>query len=82
MLVKLIKVEITPILGDKRNNAIIWGRFAPDGIFSSNKVSLGMYSTMKNPITEINEIEKYILYNPNGAYIMKSNEQFGITIKK
>lgn len=37
---------------------------------------------MKNPITEINEIEKYILYNPNGAYIMKSNEQFGITIKK
>jgi len=73
-LVNVIKVEVASIFGDKRNKAIIWGRFAPDGIFSSNRVSLGMYSTMEDAIIEINEIEKCILDNPNGVYIMKSNE--------
>lgn len=73
-LVNVIKVKVASISGDKRNKAIIWGRFAPDGIFSSNSVSLGMYSTMEDAITEINEIEKCILSNPNGVYIMKSNE--------
>ena len=73
-LVNVIKVEVASIIEGKKNKAIIWGRFAPDGIFSSNKVSLGMYSTMEDAITEINEIEKCILNNPNGVYIMKSNE--------
>ena len=73
-LVDVIKVEIASIWGDKRNKAIIWGRFAADGIFSSNRVSLGMYSTMEDAIAEIDEIEKYILNNPNGVYTMKSNE--------
>ncbi len=73
-LVNIIKVEISSILGDKRNKIIIWGRFAPDGLFSSNKLSLGMYPTMEDAIAEINEIEKAILANPNGVYNMKSNE--------
>ena len=75
-LVNVIKVEIASIFGDKRNKAIVWGRFAPAGIFSSNRVLLGMYSTMENVIAEIDEIEKCILNNPNGIYTMKSNEQF------
>lgn len=73
-LVNVIKVEIASILGNKRNKVIVWDRFAPDGIFSSNKVSLGMYSTMEDAIAEIDEIEKCILNNPNGVYTMKSNE--------
>lgn len=74
-LVNVIKAEIASIFGDKRNKVIVWGRFAPDGIFSSNRVSLGMYSTMDDAIAEIDEIEKCILNNPNGVYTMKSNEQ-------
>ena len=73
-LVNVIKFEIASIFGDKRNKAIIWGRFAPDGIFSSNRVLLGMYSTTENAIAEIDEIQKCILNNPNGVYIIKSNE--------
>lgn len=70
-LVNVIKVEITSIFGDKRNKAIVWGRFAPTGIFSSNGVQLGMYSTMEEAIAEIDEIEKCIINNPNGVYYMK-----------
>ena len=73
-LVNVIKVEIASIFGDKRNKVIVWGKFAPDGIFSSNRVSLGMYSTMEDAIAEIDAIEKCILNNPNGVYTMKSNE--------
>ena len=73
-LVNVIKVEIASIWGDKRNKAIVWGRFASDGIYSSNRVSLGMYSTMEDAIAEIDAIEKCILNNPNGVYTMKSNE--------
>lgn len=73
-LVNVIKVEIASIFGDKRNKVIVWGRFAPDGIFSSNRVSLGMYSTMEDAIAEIDAIEKCILNNPNGVYTMKSNQ--------
>ena len=73
-LVNVIKFEIASIFGDKRNKVIVWGRFAPDGIFSSNRVSLGMYSTMEDAIAEIDAIEKCILNNPNGVYTMKSNQ--------
>lgn len=73
-LVNVIKVEISSIYGDKRNKAIIWGRFAPTGIFSSNRVLLGMYPTMEEALAEIDKIEKCILNNPNGVYTMKSNE--------
>ena len=73
-LVNVIKFEIASIFGDKRNKVIVWGRFASDSIFSSNRVSLGMYSTMENAIAEIDAIEKCILNNPNGVYTMKSNE--------
>ncbi|MBQ5696611.1 MAG: hypothetical protein IIV48_08165 [Clostridium sp.] len=73
-LVNVIKVEIASIFGDKRNKVIVWGKFAPDGIFSSNRVSLGMYSTMEDAIAEIDAIEKCILNNPNGVYTMKSNQ--------
>lgn len=73
-LVDVIRVEIASIFGDKRNKVIVWGRFATDGIFSSNRVSLGMYPTMEDAIAEIDEIQKCILNNPNGVYTMKSNE--------
>lgn len=73
-LINVIKVEISSIFGDKRNKVIVWGRFAPDSLFSSNRVSLGMYPTMEDAIAEINEIEKCILNNPNGVYNMKSSE--------
>ena len=73
-LVDVSKVEIASVFGDKKNKVIIWGRFAADGIFSSNRVSLGMYPTMEDAITEIDQIEKCILNNPNGVYTMKSNE--------
>ena len=73
-LVNVIKVEIASIFGDKRNKVIVWGRFASDSIFSSNRVSLGMYSTMEDAIAEIDAIEKCILNNPNGVYTMKSNQ--------
>ena len=73
-LVNVLKVEISSVFGDKRNKVVVWGRFAPDGLFSSNRVSLGMYSTMEDAIIEINEIEKGILSNPDGVYNMKSNE--------
>lgn len=70
-LVNVIKVEITSVFGDKKRKAIVWGRFAPEGIFSSNGVQLGVYSTMEEAIAEIDEIEKCIINNPNGVYIMK-----------
>lgn len=73
-LVNVIKFEIASIFGDKRNKVIVWGRFASDSIFSSNRVSLGMYSTMEDAIAEIDAIEKCILNNPNGVYTMKSNQ--------
>ena len=73
-LVNVLKVEISSVFGDKRNKVVVWGRFAPEGLFSSNRVSLGMYSTMEDAIIEINEIEKGILSNPDGVYHMKSNE--------
>lgn len=73
-LVNVIKVEIASIFGDKRNKAIVWGRFVSDSIFSSTRVLLGMYSSMEDAIAEIDEIEKCILNNPNGVYTMKSNE--------
>lgn len=73
-LVNVLKVEISSVFGDKRNKVVVWGRFAPEGLFSSNRVSLGMYSTMEDAIIEINEIEKGILSNPDGVYNMKSNE--------
>ena len=41
-LVNVIKVSISSIFGDKRNNVIVWGRFAPDGLLSSHKISLGV----------------------------------------
>lgn len=73
-LINVIKVGTASIFGDKRNKAVVWGWFASNSLFVDNKVSLGMYPTMKEAITEINEIEKCILDNPNGVYTMKSNE--------
>jgi len=73
-LVNVIKVSISSIFGDKRNKVIVWGYFVPDSLFSSNRVSLGMYPTMEDAITQIDEIEKCILANPNGVYNMKTNE--------
>ena len=73
-LVNVVTVEISSVFGSKKNKVMVFGRFAPDGIFSSNRVLLGMYSTMEDAIAEIDEIEKCILNNPNGVYTMKSNE--------
>ena len=73
-LVNVFKVEISSITGDERNKVLIWGRFAPNSIFSSNRTLLGMYPTMEYAIYEIDKIEKYILNNPNGVYNMKINE--------
>jgi len=73
-LVNVINVSIASIFGGKPNKVIVWGHFAPDSFFSSNKVSLGMYPTMEDAITQINEIEKYIISNPNGVYDMKNTE--------
>ena len=73
-LVNVIKVEITHFIRKKRNKVVVWGRFGPEGLLSSNGVSLGIYSTMEDAISEIDEIEKCILNNPNGVYTMKSNE--------
>lgn len=72
-LVNIIEVEISSILGYRRKEVVVWGRFAPQSIFSSNGIVLGMYSTMEDAIAEINEIEKCILNNPNSVYTMKSN---------
>lgn len=73
-LVNVFKVEISSITGDERNKVLIWGRFAPNSIFSSNRTLLGMYPTMEDAIYEIDKIEKYILNNPNGVYNMKIDE--------
>ncbi len=73
-LVDVIKVDIARIYGDKIKKIIIWGRFAPDGLFTSNRISLGMYPSMEEAIAEINEIEKAILNDPNGVYHMRSAE--------
>lgn len=73
-LINIIKVEISPVVGDKRNKVIVWGRYAPNSLFSSNRTLLGMYPTMEDAIAEIDEIEKSILNNPNGVYNMKINE--------
>lgn len=73
-LVNIIGVEISSIFGYKRKGVVVWGRFAPQGLFSSNGISLGIYSTMDDAIAEIDEIEKCILNNPNGVYTMKSSE--------
>lgn len=74
-LVNVFKVEISSIIGDERNKVLVWGRFAPNSIFSSNRTLLGMYPTMDDDaIAEIDEIEKCILNNPNGVYNMKINE--------
>ncbi|WP_125154871.1 hypothetical protein [Clostridium rectalis] len=71
-LVKIIKVQIGPILGDKKNKVNIWGQFAPAGLFSSNKVLLGMYPTNEKAIEEIDRIEESIISNPKGVYNMSS----------
>jgi len=73
-LVNIIKVDIARIFGDKNNKAIIWGRFAPSSLFSSNRVYLGSYSTVDEAIKEINEIENNILENPKGVYHMSTNK--------
>lgn len=73
-LVNVIKVEVARIFGDKNNKAIIWGRFAPSSLFSSNRVYLGSYSTVDEALNELNEIEKSIIENPKGVYHMRSNK--------
>ena len=73
-LVNIIGVEISSIFGYKRKGVVVWGRFAPQGLFYSKGISLGIYSTMDDAIAEIDEIEKCILNNPNGVYTMKSSE--------
>lgn len=70
-LVNVIKIEI---FGDKNGKAVIWGQFTTENLFSTNKVSLGSYSTVDEAIKEINEIEKSIIENPNGVYHMRSNK--------
>lgn len=72
-LINVLTVEIDSIYGDKRNKVIVWARFAPDSLFSSNRVALGKYHTMEDAMAEINEIENCILKNPNCVYHMKSN---------
>lgn len=52
-LINIIKVEISPVVGDKRNKVIVWGRYAPNSLFSSNRTLLGMYPTMEDAIAEI-----------------------------
>ena len=73
-LVNIIRFEITAAYGDKQNKAAVIGRFAPDGFLTSNVISLGLYPTKEAAIAEIDEIEKYILNNPNGVYNMRSTE--------
>ena len=73
-LVNIIKVEIARIFGDKNNKAIIWGQCTSEKLFSTNKVSLGSYSTVDEAIKEINEIEKNIIENPKGVYHMSTNK--------
>ncbi|MDU5111845.1 MAG: hypothetical protein E6248_15510 [Clostridium sp.] len=59
-LVKVFRVEISSIIGDERNKVLVWSRFAPNSLFSSNRTLLGMYPTMEDAISEIDEIEKCI----------------------
>lgn len=73
-LVNVFKVDISSIIGDKRNKVLLWGIFAPNSLFSSNRTVLGMYPTVEDAIAEIDEIEKCIINNPNGVYKMKINE--------
>lgn len=72
-LVDVIKFEISSIFGDKRNKVVIFGRFGAESLFASNRVVLGKYATKEEAISEIDKIEKYILSNPNGVYVMSSS---------
>lgn len=53
-MINVLTVEVDSIYRDKRNKVIVWGRFAPDSLFSSNRVALGKYHTIEDAIPEIN----------------------------
>lgn len=73
-LVNVIKFEISSIFGDKKNKVVIFGRFGAESLFTSNRTVLGKYATREDAIAEIDEIEKYIVNNPNGVYDMSDNK--------
>ncbi len=72
-LVNVLRINISPIVGDKRNKVIIWGHFASEGAFTSNKVTLGMYPTLEQAQSEIDEIEKALLSHSGGVYQMSKS---------
>lgn len=69
-LVNIIRFTVSNAIGGSKKG-IIRGKYAGDTFLSDNSVSLGTYNTVEDAKRELDDLQKFMIDNPNGIYEMK-----------
>lgn len=67
-IAEVVHIYLSEMMGEK--DYYIFGTCAGHGVFSSSKITLGIYKSKKKALEELDKIDEYFSENPNGIYKM------------